>query len=176
MNAFSRARRRCHTGLVRVQDLAEFLQASFEGDSDVEVRRAAALEDAGPRDVSFVMRGRAMKSAASSKAACLIVPQDFENTDQRTVIRAKNPRTAMARAIARLHPRLTPIPGVDPSAVISIGATIGPEVYIGPFVSIGVGARIGAGTSISAGSVIGDSVVIGERCVIHPREIGRAHV
>ena len=49
-----------------------------------------------------------MKSAASSKAGCLIVPPDFENSDQRTVIRAKNPRTAVARAIARLHPRLTP--------------------------------------------------------------------
>jgi UDP-3-O-[3-hydroxymyristoyl] glucosamine N-acyltransferase len=158
-----------HTGLVRVQDLAEFLQASFEGDGDVEVRRAAALEEASPRDVSFVMRGRAMKSAGVSKAGCLIVPQEFDNAGQRTIIRAKNPRAAMARAIARLHPRLTPIPGVDPSAAISLGATIGPEVYIGPFVSIGVGARIGAGTTIGAGSVIGDSVVIGERCTIHPR-------
>ncbi len=158
-----------HTGLVRVQDLAEFLQSTFEGDGDVEVRRAAALEDASPRDVSFVMRGRAMKSAVSSNAGCLIVPREFDNAGQRTVIRATNPRAAMARTIARLHPQLTPIPGVDPSAVISLGATIGPEVYIGPFVSIGVGARIGAGTSIGAGSVIGDSVVIGERCVIHPR-------
>lgn len=154
---------------MRVQDLAEFLQAPFEGDGDIEVRRAAALEDATPRDVSFVMRGRAMKSAVSSKAGCLIVPPEFDNAGERTVIRAKNPRAAMARSIARLHPQLTPIPGVDPSAAISLGATIGPEVYIGPFVSIGVGARIGAGTSIGAGSVIGDSVVIGERCVIHPR-------
>ena len=154
---------------MRVQDLADFLQSTFEGDGDVEVRRAASLEDASSRDVSFVMRGRAIKSAASSNAGCLIVPQEYDNANQRTVIRAKNPRAAMARAIARLHPGLTPIPGVDPSAVISLGATIGPEVYIGPFVSIGVGARIGAGTSIGAGSVIGESVVIGERCVIHPR-------
>jgi UDP-3-O-[3-hydroxymyristoyl] glucosamine N-acyltransferase len=154
---------------VRVSELAAFLEAPFEGDGDHEVRKAAALEDAGPRDFSFVMGGRALKTAAESKAGCLLVPQDFDNSSRRTIVRTNNPRASMARAIARLHPRLTPIPGVDPSAVISLGATIGPEVYIGPFVSIGVGARIGAGTSIGPGCVIGDSVVIGERCVIHPR-------
>lgn len=154
---------------MRVSELAAFLQAPFEGDGDHEVRKAAALEDAGPRDLSFVMGGRALKTAAESKAGCLLVPPDFDNSSQRTIVRTQNPRASMARAIARLHPRLVPMPGVHPSAVISPGVTIGPEVYIGPFVSIGVGARIGAGSSIGAGSVIGDSVVIGERCVIHPR-------
>ncbi len=155
--------------MVRVKELAAFLQASFEGDGDRELRKVAALEDAGPEDLSFVARGRALKSAASSPAGCLLVPLDFDNTGQRTIVRSPNPRASMARAIRKFHPRIAPAPGVHPSAVLGPGAIIAPGVHIGPFVSIGAGARVGAGSSLGAGSVIGDYVVIGENCTVHPR-------
>src|ERR1035438_3619628 len=97
---------------MRVKELAAWLGAAWEGDGDLEIRRVAALEDAGPEDLSFITRGRAAKQAGASRAACLVVPEDYGNTEdgktelRRTVIRARDPRTAVARAISRLHPRL----------------------------------------------------------------------
>jgi UDP-3-O-[3-hydroxymyristoyl] glucosamine N-acyltransferase len=157
-----------HTGLVRVKELAAFLQAPFEGDGERELRGVAALEDAGGEDLAFVTGGRAFKLASLSNAGCLLVPLDFDNTAQRTVVRTPNPRAAVAKAIRKLHPPVEPAPGIHPSAVLGPGAIMAPGVHIGPFVSIGAGARVGAGSSIGAGSVIGDYVAIGERCTIHP--------
>lgn len=154
--------------MVRVKELAAFLQAPFEGDGELELRRAAALDEAGAGDLSFVTRGRAWNLAASSPAGCLLVPLDFDNSTHRTVVRTANPRAAVAKAIRKLHPRIEASPGIHPSAVLGPGAVVAPGAHIGPFVSIGAGARVGAGTFIDAGSVIGDYVVIGERCTIHP--------
>jgi len=162
-----------HTGCVRVKELAAFLQGPFEGDGERELRRVAALEDAAADDLTFVTRGvlrqsRALQMIAASAAGCFLVPLDFDNAAQRTVIRTANPRAAVAKAIRKLHPPIEPKPGIHPSAVLGPGATIAPGVHIGPFVSIGAGARVGAGSSIGAGSAIGDSVTIGELCTIHP--------
>ena len=153
---------------MRVKELAAFLQAPFEGDGERVLRKAAALEDAGPEDLSFVSGNRAAKLAETSVAACLLVPADFDNPDQRCVIRTPHPRAAVARAITKLHPKIEAVPGVHPSAVMGPGAVIEPGAHIGPLVSIGAGVRVGAGSSIAAGCVIGDYVVIGEKCTLHP--------
>jgi UDP-3-O-[3-hydroxymyristoyl] glucosamine N-acyltransferase len=129
----------------------------------------APLEDAGPDDLSFVTRGRALKQASASRAACLLVPENWSNEAQLTVIRTPDPRAAVARAIARIHPQVDPQPGVHPSAVIGPGAVVGAGAHIGPLASVGAGVHIGDGTSVGAGSVIGDYVRIGNHCVIHPR-------
>jgi UDP-3-O-[3-hydroxymyristoyl] glucosamine N-acyltransferase len=153
---------------VRVKDLAAFLEAPWEGDGECELTRVASLEDAGSGDLSFVTRGKAMNLAATSAAGCLLVPEDFNTSAARTLIRVKNPRAAVARAIGKLHPRPPIQPGIHPSAVLGIGATVGPGTYIGPHVAIGHKTRIGAGCSIGAGSVIGDDIVIGDRCTLYP--------
>jgi UDP-3-O-[3-hydroxymyristoyl] glucosamine N-acyltransferase len=154
---------------VLVKDLAACLEAPWEGDGDRELDGVAALEDAGPADVSFVTRGRAAKQADTSQAGCLIVPQNYVNATGRTVIRARDPRAAMARAIVRLQPTVDPSPGIHPTAVIGPGSTVAPSAHIGPFVSIGANARIGAGSSVNAGCSLADGVEIGEHCTLHPR-------
>ena len=116
-----------------------------------------------PTIFRFVTGGRAAKLAGASAAGCLLVPSDFDNAERRTVIRASHPRSAMARAIRKLHRTLEPPPGVHPSAVIGPGAIIEAGTHIGPLASIGAGVRVGAGSSIGAGSVIGDFVVMGEK-------------
>ncbi len=150
-----------------VQDLAEWLEAHWEGDGRVEVRRVASLEEAGPGDISFVSHKRAAKLALESRAGCLIVPPDFSNDAQRTVIRAADPRAAIAGAISKLHPATRPAPGIHPSAVIAADASIGEGVSIGPLASVGAGVKIGPGTSIGAGCAIGERVEIGARCLVH---------
>jgi UDP-3-O-[3-hydroxymyristoyl] glucosamine N-acyltransferase len=154
---------------VRVRDLAAWLEGSFEGDGDREIRRVAPLEDAGPEDLSFVSRGKAFKQAGESKAGCLLVPADFGNDPPRTIIRTSDPRGAAARAIPKIHPKIEPQPGIHPTAVIGPGAIIGYAVSIAPMVTIGAGVKIDAGSAIGAGSVIGDYVHIGAGCTIHPR-------
>ena len=153
---------------MRVKEVAAFLQAPYEGDGERVLRKVAALEFAGPDDLSFVSGRRALKLAEASAAGCLLVPADFDNSEQRTVVRTPHPRSAVARVIPRFYPAIEHPPGVHPSAVIGPGTVVEPGAHIGPLVSIGAGVRVGIGTSIGAGSVIGDYVVIGEKCTLHP--------
>jgi UDP-3-O-[3-hydroxymyristoyl] glucosamine N-acyltransferase len=154
---------------MRVKELALWLGNEFEGNGDLEIRRVTTLEEAGPDDLSFISNQRAAKLAGQSQAGCVLVPLDFLNDPPRTIIRAADPRAAVARAIAKLHPRIEPQPGVHPSAIIGPGAIVEPGCFIGPLAAIGAGVRVSTGTSIGAGSVIGDYVHIGNHCTLHPR-------
>ncbi len=82
-----------------VKNLAALLECNWEGDGEGEIHDVASLEDAGPEDLSFASRGRALQQVDSSRAGCLLVSLDFENPTERTILRAANPRAAMARAI-----------------------------------------------------------------------------
>jgi UDP-3-O-[3-hydroxymyristoyl] glucosamine N-acyltransferase len=154
---------------LRVKELAAWLEAPWEGEGDRVIRRVATLEEAGEEDLSFVSSGRSLKQAGVSRAACLLVPDDFVNEPHRTIIRTRDPRAAVARAIPKLHPHLDPPAGIHPTAVLGPGAAIGKGVSIGPLVTLGAGVHVGEGTFIGAGSVIGDHVRIGQHCVLHPR-------
>jgi UDP-3-O-[3-hydroxymyristoyl] glucosamine N-acyltransferase len=98
-----------------------------------------------------------------------VVPEDYGNESLGTVIRVRDPRAAVARAISRLHPRLDPQPGIHPSAIIGPGAVIAASAHVGPLVTMGTGVHIGEGSSIGAGSSIGDNVLIGAGCTLYPR-------
>ena len=152
--------------VVRVRELAEWLGATFEGDGEKEIAGVAAVESAGAAELSFVSGRKAERSARSSSAGCLIVPPDFPNPG-RTLIRAPEPRTAFARAVARLVPPSGHEPGVHPRAWVEATAELGPGVSVGPGASIGEGARIGAGTRIGPGCAIGRRAAVGEGSLLH---------
>lgn len=134
---------------MRVQDLAASVNGTHEGEGQHEIYRVAPLEDAGSSDLSFVANDRAGKLAAASAAGCLLVPEHFDNAAGRTIVRVRDPRAAVARAVALLYPKTGPEPGVHPTAVLARDV------------------QIGEGTAIGAGCVIGDRVRIGARCTLH---------
>ncbi len=151
---------------MQVKDLAAWLGATFEGDPHIDLQHVASLEEAGPADLSFVSNKKSLRYAADSQAACLLVPLDFPNDQNRTIIRAIDPRTAVAKAIAKLHPPTHPKPGIHPTAVVDPEAQIAKNVSVGPQSVIGK-SKIGANTIIGPGAVVADHVEIGEDCHIH---------
>ncbi len=152
---------------MRVQELADWLGATFEGDGEKQIRRAAPLESAGGDDLAFVADRKAEQQAPQSAAGCLIVPPGFANPGFRTLIRAVEPRTAFARAVTRLHPPAPTPTGIHPTALIAPGVEIGAGVSIGPYTTVGEGTRIGPRTRLGAGCAIGQRVSIGEDSLLH---------
>ncbi len=152
---------------MRVRELAEWLGAGWEGDGERDLRRVSALEDAGPEDLSFVSSARALRQTADSRAGCLLVPTTFPNQEARTVIRTSDPRGSVARAIAKIHPRREPPPGIHPTAVLGPGVVTAAGVTIGPLSHIGAGVHLAEGVAIGSGCVIGDYVRIGAGSVLH---------
>lgn len=151
---------------MRVRELAELLGLPWEGDGEREVTGVAPLETAGAGDLSFAS-GKGLRKAAASAAGCLIVPMEQEGVEARTLLRSKDPRADMARAIRAISPPPTPPPGIHPSAVIGEGCVLGAEVSIGAFCAIGDGVTIGAGSVLMPRVTVYSGTTIGERAIIH---------
>jgi UDP-3-O-[3-hydroxymyristoyl] glucosamine N-acyltransferase len=153
---------------MRVRELAEFLGATFEGDGEIELTGAAALDAAGPSDAAFAAGRKAAGDASVSAAGCLIVPPDWPSPAERVVIRVPDPRTAFARALSIFYPTVEIKPGVHPTAVVGHDVELGAMVTVGPHAVIGDNSRIGVASKIGAGCVLGKRVLLGEGCMLHP--------
>ena len=73
---------------MRVSDIAAFLEASFEGDGEHEIRGVSTLESARPDEIAFVGNAKAVRAAADSQAGCLLVPQGFPGGQRRRRLRS----------------------------------------------------------------------------------------
>ena len=155
-------------------EIAALLGAQLEGDPAIEITAGAALDYAGPADVSFAEGAKAGKSAVASLAGCLIVAADLNGLDGRTVIRVKHPRNAFGRVLRELYRPDKPKPGVHPAAIVGESAALAPGVTIGPYsviednVALGENTVIGAGVSIGAGSSLGAGCRVYARAVVYP--------
>jgi UDP-3-O-[3-hydroxymyristoyl] glucosamine N-acyltransferase len=148
-----------------VDAIANLLNAAHEGQGDTEIAGAAALESAGPNEISFVGSRKAANVAANSSAGCLLVAAEFPAG--RTLIRVADPRASFAAVIGLLHPPTPVTPGIHPSAVVAPGAKIASSASIGPHVTVGEQARVGERTSIGAGCTVGARVELGDDCLLH---------
>ncbi len=148
---------------MKASEIAALLGLALEG-PDTEIRAAAPLDSAGPGDLSFAA-GRHALDAAGSRAACLILPPGAPAPA--SAIRAADPRAAFARAVAALHPRPAPPPGIHPTAHVAPGAVIGEGSSVGPHCSIAAQVRSGRGGVLHSGVTLYDGVTLGDRVVLH---------
>lgn len=150
---------------VKVSELAAWLGCPWEGE-DIELHGVAPLGSCGPGDLAFVGSAKAVETAASSGAGCLLVTRDFPAG--RTLIRVSEPRAAFAQVVRRLYPPERVQGGRHASAVVAGSATVDPSASLEAHVTIGEMASVGARTRVGAGSVVGARACIGADCLIHP--------
>ena len=150
-----------------VDALAQLLSGQAEGDAQAKLGGVAPLESAMATDLAFLESERSLAEALASKAGCLMAPPGIE-LPGRTVIRVRNPRHDMARAIEIFHPQPPVSAGIHPTAQIGASATIADGVSIGPLAIVGNGCRIGPRTSIGASCILGEGSLLGEDCLLHP--------
>ncbi len=152
---------------MRIQELAQILDAAFEGDGALDVTRVSSIERAGPNDLAFAAGTKAVQMAEWSSAGCLLVGPGFTDPAGRNVIRVPDPRAAIAQVISVLYPPAKHEAGVHPSAVVSADAVLGEGVSVGPKAVIGEKCEIGADSVIGPGCVLGRGVKLGDRCLLH---------
>ncbi len=173
---------------MRLDEIAERLSCTLQGDGSIDIRGVATLEDATEGDLSFLTNTKYLAEAKRTMASAVIVGSDCPDLG-RSLLKHKNPYLTFAKAIEVFHSPPRRQPSVHPSAWVSDLAVIGADVSIDAFTHIadGViiddrvrigsnctveeGARIGEGTTIHSGSVICHGVVIGRRCIIQPNSV-----
>ena len=125
-----------------------------------------ALNDAGPRDISFLSNPRYRKYLENTAAGALLVADAKDLGGRDGVV-------VTARACDSAGGLVSPDPvaraRVSPLAALS--AEIAESACLEPFVYVGEGARIGPGCWIQQGAVIGPSARVGEGCRIMPNAV-----
>jgi UDP-3-O-[3-hydroxymyristoyl] glucosamine N-acyltransferase len=152
--------------LVKLSELAERLQCRLEGDGDLEIERVAGIDRAEQGDITFLANAKYERALATTRASAVILREDAPPA-RCSMLRARDPYLAFARAVGMFAPDSRPAPGVHTLASVADGARLGADVSIGPFVAIASDASIGDRTVIYPNVTIGEGATIGADCVIH---------
>jgi len=159
---------------VSVDELLDKLQQEYSlvGDRDQFVDNVAAIEFANDQSLCFLTwtGERGIKAAESTAAPVILcssdLPEEALSQSRKTYIVVNNPRLAFAE-LEREFFIETPVPTIDPTAVIAPGASIASNVSIGAHTNVESDSSVGEGSSISSNVYIGPGVKIGKRVIIH---------
>ena len=129
----------------------------------------AALDTAGPEDISFLGNERYVPQFLATKAGAVIVPagHDFGNHPS-ALIAVANPSLAFAAVVRHFAASVKPFePGIHPAAFVDPGASLDPtKTCVHPGAVVMAGAVIGDGTEIGPNASIQEEVRIGNDCRI----------
>jgi UDP-3-O-[3-hydroxymyristoyl] glucosamine N-acyltransferase len=153
-----------------LSELARWIDGDIvRGEFDLSLTGMAALDAAGPQDVSFLGNEKYYGQFLQTAAAAVIVPRGMTQGSPNTaLIAVENPSLAFAvvvRHFAAATRQFTP--GIHPSAVVDPSALLDPtKTRVQPGAVIMAGAKIGDGSDIGPNVVIGEDVTLGKDCQI----------
>jgi UDP-3-O-[3-hydroxymyristoyl] glucosamine N-acyltransferase len=157
---------------MKLGELASRLGAELRGDADLEVTGVKGIEEAGPRDVTFVANPRYAGLARKTRAAAVLVEPGFQEISAAT-LRLANPYLAFSRTLALFYQPPVYSPGIHPTAVIDPTAEIGERAHIGAYVVVGPGVRLGESAILLPHVVLYPGVQAGSHFFAHSHAVVR---
>jgi UDP-3-O-[3-hydroxymyristoyl] glucosamine N-acyltransferase len=151
----------------RLGEIVESLGGKLVGTPDLEIRRVATLENAGPEDLSFLSHPRYRRQLRSTRAGAVILKQADRAATSLPRILCDDPYLYFAQVARLLNAPARPAPGVHPQAAVEPDAIVAPSATVGPWCHIGRGARIGERVIIGAGCAVGEEAEVGEDSHLH---------
>ena len=132
-------------------------------DPDRVIRDVAALDQAGPGDLTFLDNPRYLGWLKQTRAAAALISPRYADVAPATcaVLIAAEPYRAMALVMTKLYPSAVKPGSVFGEASISTMACVHPSARLESGVTVDPGAVIGRGVEIGAGTIIGSNAVIG---------------
>jgi UDP-3-O-[3-hydroxymyristoyl] glucosamine N-acyltransferase len=157
-------------GGLTAQAVADLVGGRLLGDGDVRIESVRPLDRAGPEALTLAISSRYAGDLSSSRAAAVLLPEELAGATSgpRTRIIVRDPYDALVRVIRKLFPDHQPSPGIDPTARIGAGTTLGQDVSIGAYAVLGTGVRLGNRCQIAHHASLGDGVLVGDDVVLGP--------
>ncbi|MES2660416.1 MAG: UDP-3-O-(3-hydroxymyristoyl)glucosamine N-acyltransferase [Verrucomicrobiota bacterium] len=151
-----------------LSELAQWIDGDIvRGGLDLSLTGMAALDAAGPHDVSFLGNEKYHLQFLETKAAAIIVPRGVtDGPPGAALVAVDNPTLAFSvvvRHFAAATRKFTP--GIHPHASVDPTAKLDPEkVRVCAGAVIMAGATVGDGSDIGPNSVVGEDVIVGKDC------------
>ena len=155
--------------VMTIEEIARRLGGRVEGDAAQEIRGVAALDQAGPGELTFLGNPRYSPAMKETRASVVLVNEAWKGETRAALIRVASADAAFAQVAAWLaRPPVAFKAGIHPTAVIAPDAVLGAGVSIGPHCVIEPGARIGDGTVLVAQCYVGHGCEVGSNCLFYP--------
>ncbi|WP_045218075.1 UDP-3-O-(3-hydroxymyristoyl)glucosamine N-acyltransferase [Desulfonatronum thioautotrophicum] len=167
----------------KLSELAQLLGLPLQG-PDLSIQGVAALDHAGPEDLSFLAGPKHLDGFKHTEAGAVIVPAELipalvlegESrgrgvTRQPSLLISSNSNLDFTRAV-----RLFAVPqgrftGQSEAAHVHPTARLDPSVIVYPFVFVGEGVEIGKDSRLFSGVYVGEECRIGKRVTIYPNAV-----
>ena len=145
-------------------ELAEKLSCSVVGDGSIEIDGVAGMEQAGPRQLTFLANPKYAAKVKQTRAAAVLLQQPVEGV---VSVVSNDPYLDFARALALFYQPPRPAPGIHPLASIAASATVGEHCSIGPFAVVGEHVTLGRNVVLYPHVVIYEGASIGDDFLAH---------
>lgn len=160
---------------MKLAQIAAILGATLEyAAPDFEITGVAGIADAGPGQITFVANPKYAPAARTTKAAAVIVAEDFPATGK-ALLRSKNPYLAFARALELFYQPPHYAPGIHSTAVVHPSARIGGNAHIGAYAVVSENVEIRQNAVLLPHVVIYPGVTIGDNFFAHAHAVVREH-
>ena len=154
-----------------VNELAELVQGTVQGDGSVTIQSARPLGEAQPGDITFVTDAKHAQQLHKTRASAAVAPAAI-SPNGIPLIHVKDPLGAFIAIVRHIRGTVEEKPhGIDPRAFVHPTAVVGEGPSIFPFASVGEGTVIGARCRIHAGAVVGGHCQLGDDVTLYPHAV-----
>jgi len=137
---------------MKLREIASSLGCELVGDGEIEIRGVAAMEQAGPEELTFLANPKYAHKVKHTRAGAILIAEPVGEIPIASLV-SSNPYLDFARALELFYQPPRPPAGIHPLAVIAPSAQIGEGASIGPF------------------AVVGERVTLGRNAVLHPHVV-----
>jgi len=159
-------------------EVAALAGGRLVGDPAQVITGVGGLEDAGPGEITFLLRSSYMEKAARSGAGAVLVKEEHPELEKGQVV-VEDPQLAFVLLLEHFYAeegKKDSGKGISPLAFVAEGAETAPGASVLPFAYIAEGAKVGKGSIIYPGVFVGRDSEIGEDCVLYPNVSVRERV
>lgn len=150
----------------KLKEIADYLDGKVIGDEEIEISSINPLEIAYKNQLSFFYNKKFISQLENTKAAAVILTEEFSNKCNTNCIVVKNAHLAYAES-TKLFKKEINKKGIHKSAIVEDINLIDPSAFIGPSSVIEANVRIGKNAVISGGVFLGENSVVGENSIIY---------
>jgi UDP-3-O-[3-hydroxymyristoyl] glucosamine N-acyltransferase len=150
----------------KLKELAELVGGNVIGDGEAEVSGVAAIEEAGPGDITFVVNPKFHSMLDQTRASAIIMREPVST--EKPLLLVPNPYLAFAKLLALFYQKPYHPGGIDPNASVSPTARLGSEITLSPFAYVGDRAQIGDRVRLYPGVYVGEDSSVGDDSILYP--------
>ncbi len=152
---------------ITLADIAAFIGGEITGDSNLEIKNLAKIEEAVPGDLTFLYLSQYEKYFNLSKASAILVKPGFEKTrTDISYVEVPDPNKAFFKLVRKFFPPVYPLEGIDKTAFVHPDTRLGENTSLGKNVVVSRGCKIGDNVKIFHNTVLLEDVEIGDDCLI----------